>query len=176
MSLYYKERARLFLRVIKPIIIAYNEHLEAEGDIDFSDMINKATELVRKGYAVHPYKWVIIDEYQDISVSRFNLVKAIIDQTNAKLLCVGDDWQSIYRFTGSDISLFTKFPNYFGKSEIMRIEKTYRNSQQLIDIAGDFIMKNSNQFKKASGLPSRMSSLWFSCAMSNMLPTSCGKP
>ena len=163
-------------RVIKPIIIAYNEHLEAEGDIDFSDMINKATELVRKGYTVHPYKWVIIDEYQDISVSRFNLVKAIIDQTNAKLLCVGDDWQSIYRFTGSDISLFTKFPNYFGKSEIMRIEKTYRNSQQLIDIAGDFIMKNSNQFKKASGLPSRMSSLWFSCAMSNMLPTSCGKP
>jgi len=149
MSLYYKERARLFLRVIKPIIIAYNEHLEAEGDIDFSDMINKATELVRKGYAVHPYKWVIIDEYQDISVSRFNLVKAIIDQTNAKILCVGDDWQSIYRFTGSDISLFTKFPNYFGKSEIMRIEKTYRNSQQLIDIAGDFIMKNSNQFKKS---------------------------
>ena len=91
---------------------------------------------------------MIIDEYQDISVSRFNLVKAIIDQTNAKLLCVGDDWQSIYRFTGSDISLFTKFPNYLGKSEIMRIEKTYRNSQQLIDIAGDFIMKNSNQFKK----------------------------
>ena len=89
-------------------------------------MINKAAMIVNGGFKVHAYKWVIVDEYQDISVARFKLVKAILDQTGAKLLCVGDDWQSIYRFAGSDITLFTEFEHYFGQSEIMRIEKTYR--------------------------------------------------
>ena len=145
---FYRERTRLFLSIIKPILIQYNEHLNAEGSVDFSDMINEATELVNSGFRVHQYKWVIIDEYQDISVSRFNLVKAILDQTGAKLLCVGDDWQSIYRFAGSDISLFTKFSQYFQRPQILRLEQTYRNSQQLIDIAGSFIMRNKNQYHK----------------------------
>ena len=148
LTTFYRERTRLFLSIIKPILLSYNEHLEAEGAVDFSDMINKATDLVRAGHRVHQYKWVIIDEYQDISVARFNLVKAILDQTGAKLLCVGDDWQSIYRFAGSDIALFTKFDRYFPKPEIMRLEQTYRNSQQLIDIAGSFIMRNKNQYRK----------------------------
>ena len=147
-SPFHRERTRVFLGIIKPIIVAYNEHLTAKGAVDFSDMINHATALVRNGYPVHQYKWVIIDEYQDISVARFNLVKAILDQTNAKLLCVGDDWQSIYRFAGSDIALFTQFSRYFQKAEILRIEQTYRNSQQLIDIAGSFITKNKSQYTK----------------------------
>ena len=62
---------------------------------------------------------------------------------------MGDDWQSIYRFAGSDISLFTHFETYFGKAEIMRLEKTYRNSQQLIDAVGRFIMMNPAQLKKS---------------------------
>lgn len=92
---------------------------------------------------------MIIDEYQDISVARYKLVKAILDQTGAKLLCVGDDWQSIYRFAGSDISLFTDFERYFGYTRIMRLEKTYRNSQQLIDEVGRFITKNPQQLQKS---------------------------
>ena len=146
---FYMERNRLFLKIIKPIIKAYNAHLVERNAIDFSDMINKATDLVRNGHHVHPYKWIIIDEYQDISVSRFKLIKAIIGQTGAKLLCVGDDWQSIYRFAGSDISLFTRFEKIFPYPAILRIEQTYRNSQQLIDVAGSFIMKNPNQYKKS---------------------------
>lgn len=138
---FYRERTRLFLQIIKPIIVAYNAHLSEIGAVDFSDMINEATRIVCGGYRVHPYKWIIIDEYQDISVSRFKLVKAIIDQTGAKLLCVGDDWQSIYRFTGSDISLFTHFSEFFTDPVILRLEQTYRNSQQLIDVAGMFISK-----------------------------------
>ena len=150
---FYKERTRLFLNIIKPIIKAYNMHLEEDDKIDFSDMINKATELVVDGYQVHAYKWVIIDEYQDISVARFKLVKAIIDQTGAKLLCVGDDWQSIYRFTGSDIALFTRFGDFFADPFIYVLERTYRNSQQLIDVASSFIMKNKNQHKKSLKSP-----------------------
>ena len=145
---FFLRRTELFKSIVGPIIAAYDEHLEEKGAIDFSDMINKAALLVADGYKVRPYKWVIVDEYQDISVARFKLVKAILDQTGAKLLCVGDDWQSIYRFAGSDITLFTGFEQYFGRSEIMRIEKTYRNSQELIDEAGRFVMQNPAQFKK----------------------------
>ena len=147
-NFFHKERTRFFLKIIKPILKAYNGYLAEINAIDFSDMINKATELVNNGFHVHPYKWIIIDEYQDISVSRYKLIKAILEQTGAKLLCVGDDWQSIYRFAGSDISLFTHFGKYFPNPRILRIEQTYRNSQQLIDIAWPFIMKNPNQYKK----------------------------
>lgn len=106
---------------------AYEKNLSDNKSIDFSDMINTATEIVSGGHLVGDYKYVIIDEFQDISVARYKLVKAILDQTGAKLLCVGDDWQSIYRFTGSDISLFTNFESYFGYTKVMRLEKTYRN-------------------------------------------------
>ena len=145
---YYWKRTALFLMLIAPILHAYNANLEEHGAIDFSDMINKAANLVADGFRVRPYKWVIVDEYQDISVARYKLLKAILDQTGAKLLCVGDDWQSIYRFTGSDISLFTHFDRYFGFPAIMRLEQTYRNSQQLIDEAGAFVMRNPQQYEK----------------------------
>lgn len=68
---------------------------------------------------------VNIDEFQGISVARYKLIKAILVQTGAKLLCVGNDWQSTYRFTGSDISLFTNFESYFRYADTMRIERTY---------------------------------------------------
>lgn len=113
-------------------------------------MINIGTELVLNNPLPdkYNYKYIIIDEYQDISVVRFNLIKAIKEKTNAKIMAVGDDWQSIYRLAGSDINLFTKFEKYFGTTYISKIEKTYRNGQSLIDIAGDFVMKNPNQIVK----------------------------
>ena len=63
-------------------------------------------------------------------------------------MVVGDDWQTIYSFASSNINLFTKFKNNVKYCEILKIEKTYRNSQELINIAGDFIQKNKNQIKK----------------------------
>lgn len=149
LNAYFQRRIALFLALVKPLLEGYDYYLSSNGMIDFSDMINMAAEAVRSGFKVTPYKYVIIDEYQDISVARYKLVKAILDQTNAKLLCVGDDWQSIYRFAGSDISLFTDFNKYYsGKSAVMKLERTYRNSQELIDVASQFIQMNPRQMKK----------------------------
>lgn len=145
---FHSNRTRLFLRIISPLLEAYETMLAEREAVDFSDMINRAAALVEGGYQVHPYQWVIVDEYQDISMARYKLVKAILKQTGAKLLCVGDDWQSIYRFAGSDISLFTRFEEYFGSAEILPLERTYRNSQQLIDEAGSFVMRNPAQYTK----------------------------
>ena len=147
-SRFHRERTAAFIQIIAPILTAYNSYLHEKNAIDFADMINDAARRVEEGYQVHPYKWVIVDEYQDISIARYRLVQAILRQTGAKLLCVGDDWQSIYRFAGSDISLFTQFEQFFGPSSFMRIEQTYRNSQELIDVAGEFITKNPAQLKK----------------------------
>ena len=146
---FHKKRRDLFLEIMSPIIKAYNRHLEEKGAIDFSDMILKATKIVESGGSVKPYRWIIIDEFQDISRSRYLLISALLKRTGAKLLCVGDDWQSIYRFAGSDLGLFTHFEEYFGKATTLRLERTYRNSQELIDIAGSFVTKNPEQLKKS---------------------------
>lgn len=146
---YFLRRTELYTLLIKPLIEGYDRYLETHRMIDFSDMINKAADAVNDGYKVQSYRYVIIDEYQDISVARYKLIKAILNQTKAKLLCVGDDWQSIYRFAGSDISLFTEFDKYFdGKCQVMKLERTYRNSQELINVAAKFIQSNPRQMKK----------------------------
>lgn len=142
------QRTNLFLDIIKILLAEYQNYLYKNNAIDFSDMINNVAELVFAGCNILLYKYVIVDEYQDISKARFNFLKAVADRTGAKFFCVGDDWQSIYRFAGSDISLFTDFEKYFGYTKILRIEKTYRNSQQLIDEASDFVLKNPMQLKK----------------------------
>ena len=145
---FLRERTSLFLEIIKVLIVEYQKYLSANNAIDFSDMINNAADKVASGCDILPYKYVIVDEYQDISKSRFNFLKAIADRTNAKVFCVGDDWQSIYRFAGSDISLFTDFEKHFGYTKVLRIEKTYRNSQQLINEASRFILRNPLQLQK----------------------------
>lgn len=145
---FLRERTILFLDIIKIILTEYQNYLSSYNAIDFSDMINNASDKVISGCEIPFYKYVIVDEYQDISKSRFNFLKAIVERTNAKLFCVGDDWQSIYRFAGSDISLFTDFEKYFGFTKILKIEKTFRNSQNLIDEASCFILKNPLQINK----------------------------
>jgi len=138
----------LILDLIEPIYDAYSQELIKKGEIDFNDMINKATKYVRERKYIHKYKYVIVDEYQDISKSRFSLLKAMRDTRDYSLFCVGDDWQSIYRFAGSDIGFILNFIDYWGISEISKIETTYRFAQTLIDVSSDFIMKNPNQVKK----------------------------
>lgn len=142
------ERTNIFLCIIRTILKEYDSFLRENNAVDFSDMINIASKNVIPDHTIPSYKYVIVDEYQDISASRYTLLKAVVDATAAKLLCVGDDWQSIYRFAGSDITLFIDFEKYFGKTKRLKIEKTYRNSQQLINEATNFVTKNPLQIKK----------------------------
>ena len=142
------KKEKQLLIIILYIYKTYEQELTSKKELDFSDMISLATKKVKK-YGYHKkIKYVIIDEFQDTSQVRFNLIKAILNKTDANLLVVGDDFQSIYRFTGCDLNLFLNFKNIFSDSQILKIENTYRNSQELIDIAGSFIMKNKSQIKK----------------------------
>lgn len=143
-----KSKNKNLLIIILYIYKLYEQELKSSKEIDFSDMISLATKKVNKEGYKNKIKYIIIDEFQDTSWVRFNLIKAILSKTNASLLVVGDDFQSIYRFTGCDLTLFLNFENIFPNSKTMKIENTYRNSQELIDVAGSFIMKNNNQIKK----------------------------
>ncbi len=136
------------LDVISPIWARYNDYLKENDEIDFNDMINLATDYVLDGRYKNKYKMVIVDEYQDISRARYELLKAMRDSYDYDLFCVGDDWQSIYRFAGSDIAYIQNFSKYWGASEISRIETTYRFPQSLIDITSGFIMRNPMQLSK----------------------------
>ena len=144
-------RNLLFLDIAGDVYNHYQETLKKKNQIDFADMINDAyfllCEIENTGVKL-PYKYIVIDEFQDIAKQRFNLTKQLAAVTDAKVVAVGDDWQSIYAFAGSDISLFTKFLELMGSGVELKINHTYRNSQELIDIAGTFIQKNSAQIKK----------------------------
>ena len=145
---FQNERNSAFIKIVKPIFEFYQKNLKTQNKIDYNDMINLATKEVQKNGLTQNYKYIIIDEYQDISFGRYKLIKEIITKTHAKLFCVGDDWQSIYRFSGSDLTLFTNFPKYFGETKLLKIEKTYRNSQELLDIAKRFVEMNPEQLSK----------------------------
>ena len=149
-------RTKLFLRICKECYLEYERYLNKHNAIDFSDMINKSALLLKESEAVRSqinFKYIIVDEYQDISRQRFNLVEALHNNSKAKIIAVGDDWQSIYAFSGSDITLFTKFSEIMGYAELLSITKTYRNSQEVIDIAGNFIQKNALQIRKTLKSP-----------------------
>lgn len=130
------------------ILEKYQARLISQNEVDFSDMLNLAREAVVNGTYKHTYKYVIIDEYQDLIRGQFNLLKAMREQNDFTLFAVGDDWQSIYRFSGSDINYILDFSTYWGDSEISRIEKTYRFSQNLVDVSGGFVMSNPRQYRK----------------------------
>ena len=139
----------LILSLLEPIFDAYCTELVKNNEIDFNDMINLASQYIRDGKYTNPYKYVIVDEYQDISRARFELLNCLRKSCDYKLFCVGDDWQSIYRFAGSDIGFILNFKKYWGATEISRIETTYRFTEKLIEISGEFIMKNPAQIKKS---------------------------
>ena len=139
---------KCFLILALNFYIQYQEYLVDNKEIDFDDMIYYATNYIKENGINKKFKYIIIDEYQDTSYVRFCLVREILNACSGNLMVVGDDFQSIYRFTGCDVSLFLNFKEYFNNAKIMKIENTYRNSQELIKIAGNFVMKNPKQIKK----------------------------
>ena len=123
----------------------YNEELLANNYYDFDDIIINATKILKDSFN---YKYIIIDEFQDTSIIRFNLINKLRIINNAKIFVVGDDYQSIYHFTGCNLNIFLELQKYIENTKLLKLKYTYRNSQELINIAGSFIMKNNNQIKK----------------------------
>jgi DNA helicase IV len=142
-------RARVFARILWKLMVAYEAQLRQNGEIDFEDMIIQAAHHVGTNRYRHNLKLILVDECQDMSQARAKLIKALLMQVpDCKLFAVGDDWQSIYRFAGSDIDVFTRFANHFGVTATNYLTQTFRSNQGITDIAAAFVQKNPSQMRK----------------------------
>lgn len=150
LNLYQKSHFinKIYFKIILEIYHIYNQELESSNLYDFNDMIKIATNNIINNQIKTNYKYIIIDEFQDTSLNRFKLINAIIKQNNAKIFVVGDDYQSIYRFTGCNLDIFLNFNKLVNNLNIINLDYNYRNPKEIIDVANSFIMKNKNQIKK----------------------------
>ena len=144
----FQYRHTLFLNIVEPLLNAWDAALAAEGGIDFEDMINLAAQCLEAGNYIPPYELVMADEFQDASRARARLCRALVKKPGRYLFTVGDDWQSINRFAGADLSVMTAFRDWFGPSEYLRLEQTFRCPQVLCDISSQFVSKNPHQLSK----------------------------
>lgn len=139
---------KIYYKFILDIYLIYQRELESTISLDLNDLIIKATQLINNHKKKTKYKFIIIDEFQDTSLIRFNLIDALLKENDAKFFVVGDDYQSIYRFSGCDLNLFVNFKKYYPNTKVIYLNHNYRNSSELIKITSDFIMKNKRQLKK----------------------------
>jgi len=149
-NLYQKSHfiSKVYFKIILEIYHIYNQELESSNLYDFNDMIKIATDNINNNLIKTNYKYIIIDEFQDTSLNRFKLIDAIIKQNNAKIFVVGDDYQSIYRFSGCNLDIFLNFNKLVNNLNIISLDYNYRNPKEIIDVANSFIMKNKSQIKK----------------------------
>lgn len=142
------ERSSLFIRLFEFIFKEYQEFQNRNGCIDFDDMIVEALNNIEKGKYRHGFKHIFIDEFQDISTTRAMLIKALLPLNNTSITAVGDDWQSINRFAGSNIKIIQDFEKTFGISQTVALDYTFRFDNIVSSVASDFIQKNPNQLQK----------------------------
>lgn len=144
----FQFRHQLFLTIFEAIRDAWEKALREEGFIDFEDMLNMATDHLEAGLWKSPFELIMVDEFQDASQARARLARALVQSPDRCLFAVGDDWQSINRFAGADMSVMTKFEDWYGKGPILRLERTFRCPQALCTISSRFVQKNPSQLQK----------------------------
>ncbi|WP_435997800.1 MULTISPECIES: UvrD-helicase domain-containing protein [unclassified Pseudoxanthomonas] len=144
----FKHRYEIFLDIAAPIMDAWDKALATEDGIDFEDMLNQAAEHLESGRVESPYDLVMADEFQDASRARARLCRALVQAPGRFLFAVGDDWQSINRFAGADVSVMTGFREFFGHGQVLKLEQTFRCPQALCDVSSAFVSKNPAQIAK----------------------------
>lgn len=132
--------------IVKPVYKEYEKRLKELGEIDFTDAILMATEAIGKDYDT-PWSDILVDEFQDISMDRYWFLQKL-HRKGSRLFSVGDDWQSIYRFSGSDMGLMNQFSKWFGYTELRKIESTHRFGNPAVQMSSLFVMRNPEQLRK----------------------------
>ncbi len=139
-----------YLQLFEAFTHKYKNELANDKRTDFPSMINNAIKIYQNYDINENYKYIIVDEFQDTSRGKIKLLQQlkINSHQHCKLMCVGDDWQSIYRFTGSDVSVMKDFPQHFGTTESIKLDMTFRSNDQITAVASTFIQKNPKQLNK----------------------------
>ena len=140
-------RNEAFLEVFERVRTRYERQLRAEGKLDFHDLINRAANYIRENRWGTSYRYVLVDEFQDISAGRMKLLQALKRDDTAYFL-VGDDWQSINRFAGSDVGLLRNCGDYLGHVQTRTLTKTFRFGDGILGPSSEFVLRNPEQLKR----------------------------
>ena len=142
----WTSKQKTFANLVLPVYANYEEILNSYGKIDFEDMINKALDELDKNpnLRANVYDHILIDEYQDISAQRNKLIEKLMERNpKCKLFCVGDDWQSIMGFSGSNVNFFVNFGEYFEDPATTIISTNYRSNKTIVDAGASLIRNNT---------------------------------
>jgi DNA helicase IV len=148
-----------FLELAQKFYQSYLDHLQETGEEDFDGLMQQAAALVKSGQTIFKRKsgsgdlkslrYVLIDEYQDFSLLFHHLIEAIREQNpQAKFFCVGDDWQAINGFAGSDLRFYQNFAQFFQPSQKLHISTNYRSATSIVDI-GNRLMQGLGNLARA---------------------------
>lgn len=137
-----------FFKVFTSLYRAYVEHLADTQTLDFDDLLYAGSEAIASHPAKHPIKYILVDEAQDMSSARINVLSALMKKTGTQLFAVGDDWQSIYRFSGADIRFMTEFTSRYSPTQVLALTRTFRSNQGIVNVASAFIQQNPHQLNK----------------------------
>lgn len=146
------ERVRNFYELAIPIVEKYINYCTDKSYLDFNDLISRSTSLFQHQSDIankykNKYQYILVDEFQDVSNLEIDLIKLLItDQT--QLFCVGDDWQSIYGFRGSNVSYIIDFEKHFLNSKIVKLNLNYRSTQNIVGASNEVIKHNKYKVEK----------------------------
>lgn len=143
------ERVRQFYELAIPIVKNYIHYCTDKSYLDFNDLISRSTSLFQNHEDIatkykNKYDYILVDEFQDVNNLQVKLIKLLLtDKT--QLFCVGDDWQSIYGFRGSNVSYIVEFENHFTNARTIKLNLNYRSTQNIVGASNE-VIKN-NKFK-----------------------------
>lgn len=140
-------KKKAFYIVVFCIFQLYQSELESQMLVDFDSLISLAIQSI-SGFSNCPFRHILVDEFQDSSKVRIDFLTELINRFQLQFTVVGDDCQSIYRFSGTEANCFSLLKERFSKIHFFYLKYTYRNSQELISMANHFVLKNKMQLKK----------------------------
>ncbi|MCC6411101.1 MAG: ATP-dependent helicase [Saprospiraceae bacterium] len=146
------ERVRHFYELAIPIIEDYKNYCVDKSYMDFNDLISRSVSLMKNQDDVahkirDRYKYVLVDEFQDVNNLQVELIKLLVTE-DTQLFCVGDDWQSIYGFRGSNVSYIIEFENQFPNAKVIKLNLNYRSTQNIVGASNEVIKKNKFKIEK----------------------------
>lgn len=146
------ERVRHYYQLAIPLIEAYKEYCTNRSYLDFNDLISKTVDLLQHQEDIahkirKRYRYVLVDEFQDVNNLQVALIKLLL-HPEAQLFCVGDDWQSIYGFRGSNVDYIIGFEKHFSPSTIIKLHLNYRSSPDIVGASNEVIKHNKYKIEK----------------------------
>ena len=146
------ERIRNFYELAIPIVKGFIDYCTNKSYLDFNDLISKSTSLFLNHDDViqkyrNKFEYILVDEFQDVNNLQVGLIKLLLTN-KTQLFCVGDDWQSIYGFRGSNVNYIVEFEKHFDNAEIIKLNLNYRSTQNIVGASNEVIKHNKFKVDK----------------------------